>query len=332
MAGLDTTFLNNVTREHFLPVLKNNIYKKMPLMTKLMTGGNVRPAKGRSLIWDVILRRATSVGTWTGYNPVATQPTNPTVQASMNWSNYYGTIAISLQEEMQNSGDMQKEKLLDMLEIQFKNVESSLKEKMYQDLYLGNTTVGGDYVLVGLQAIVSASNTYAGINRATAGNSDWQAQVNSTAHTIANLKDPTSTSYLPSIMRTSWLNASFDNSPDLIVTTPTIYELYQYIAETHNLQFDNSMANLGFYNGAKLGSVEMIFDKYCTSYYIYFLTTKNFQTFIFDGANFDIPSEGAGSWVSGVGQLARSCQVIWMGQIICDVPRENAVCSNVGAS
>lgn len=330
MAGLDTTFLNNVTREHFIPTLKNNIYKKMPLMQRIMQGGNVREAMGRSLLWDVVLRRATAIGTFTGYNPIALQQTNPTVQASLSWANYYGTVAVSLQEEKYNTGS--REKLLPLLETQFKNVEASLKESLYQTLYLGVTSVGGDNTLVGLAAIVSASNTYAGINRATAGNEDWQAQVNSSAHTTANMKDPTTTSYLPELMRNSWLNASFDGAPDIIVTTTKIYEIYQFIAETHNLRFDNSVADLGFKNGTKLGAVEMIFDKYCTANYMYLLNTANFNTFIFPDANFDVPADGPGSWNWGVGQLARSAQILWMGQILCDVPRENAVLTNLAAT
>ena len=332
MPGLDTTFLNNVTREHFIPGTRNQLYDEMPLMKDILQNG-VETAIGRSLIDDVILARAAAHGTWTGYNPISTQESNPVVQAALNYANYYASVSISLDEEKRNSGN--KEKLLDMLEVKFNNAKSTLKEDVYKDLFLALTSRNGDNTIVGLAAMISASNTYANINRSTTGNEGWQSNIFSTACTDAQLKDPTSGSkYLPTVMRTEWLAAAHDKVPTVGITTTALYEIYQYIGETHNLRFDASEVNLMFgdgKDGAKLGrKFTLRWDKYCTAKSMFFLTPEDFKAFIFPDANFDGYDDGTGMWQRGQNQFAKSMQIIWMGQIICRVPREQAVANNLG--
>ena len=48
MPTLDTTFLNNTTREHFLPTLKNQLYNTTALMNRLFAKGRVKSMTGRS--------------------------------------------------------------------------------------------------------------------------------------------------------------------------------------------------------------------------------------------------------------------------------------------
>lgn len=333
MAGLDTTFLNNATREHFIPGTRNQLYDEMVLLGDLVETGQ-KTAVGRSLLTDVILKRAAAHGTWTGYNPISTQESNPTVQASLNYANYYASVSISLDEEKKNSGS--KEKLLDMLETKFNNAKMTLKEDIYKDLFLALTARGGDNTLVGLAAVCATTNTYAGINRSTAGNEGWQSNLFATACTDAELKDPTAGSkYMPTVMRTQWLGAAHDKMPTKILTTTALYEIYEYIAENHNLRFDSSVANLAFGDqhktGAKLGlKTEVRWDKYVTAKSMFFLTPECFEVYIFPDANFDAYDDGSGIWQRGQGQFAKSMQIIWMGQIICLVPREQACANNLG--
>ncbi len=83
MAGLDLTFLNATTRDHFLPTLKDNIYNKMPLFNRLAAKGRMKTATGTSLSWRVVAKRHAATGLFTGYDILASQPTNPLVSASL---------------------------------------------------------------------------------------------------------------------------------------------------------------------------------------------------------------------------------------------------------
>ncbi|MFQ5799757.1 MAG: phage major capsid protein, partial [Bacteroidota bacterium] len=300
--ALDTTFLNNVTRTFFIPGLKNQIYDKIPLFNRLLAKGRGRRAVGRSLIFDAVLTKHSAFGLYSGYDVLASQPVNPVQQGSLSWSDYYATLSISNVEVWRNSGN--KEKLLDMIRVQTENALRTLKERMQQDLYNTGGTVGGNQRLEGLRSVVGTGRTYAGINSSTFSN--WDSNVNSTTHSDANLRDPTSTSYLPRILRNSYTSATHDDAPDFAITTKLIYNAYQDIAGVQNLQIDEDVADLGF-GGVKFqGGVSILFDDYINANYFYFLNLSNFQAFVFPQANFDFDG-----WQRPVNQNARITHVFW---------------------
>lgn len=325
--SLDLTFLNNTTREHFIAALRNQLYEKTVVWNRLNAAGRVKTMTGRSLLWDVVSVKHASIGVYTGYDVLASQPVNPTAQASLSTANYYATLAISGEEERKNTGN--KERLLDMLKVQMDNARATLQDRMSTDAFGANTTIGGKQVINGLGVIMSTTNTYANINRSTAGNSYWQANVDTTSYAYADVIDPTSTKYLPKVMRTSYLNATHDNSPDLIVTTKAIYNLYQDIAGVTNLRFNNDVANLGF-GGVVFGpNVTLVFDTYQTAKYMDMLSLQAFQLFVFAGANFDLKEPG---WQIPPNQDAKLAHIIWSGQLRCDTPREQARLTGIETS
>jgi len=327
MPGLDTTFLTNVTRSKFLKVLKNQIYNKTVLLNRMMAQGRVKDMTGASLQWAVIAKKHSPVGIYSGYDVLANQPVNPTQVATLNTANYYATLAISVEEEKKNTGSM--EKLLDMVKIQFDNANSTLKDRLSTDLYGSTTSINGRNTVTGLAAAVSASNTYANIDRTATANAYWQAGVNSTAIATADMKDSTSSYYLPSIMRTAQTTATHDESPDLIVTTKKIYNIYQDIAQVGSLRFDNEVANLGF-GGVVFGpNITMVFDDYCTANYMYFLTMNDWSVFVIPGLNFDDDEEG---WRKPIDQNAKINHIYWSGQLRLDAPWQQYVFSNLAAT
>ena len=326
-SGLDVTFLNNITRAKFIPAVKNVLYNQSPLFNRLFTKGRVQSMTGTALQWNVIIRKHAAVGRFTGYDVFANQPINPTVQAQLGEGSYYAALAISGTETRKNTGNM--EKLLDAVKIQHDNAISTLKEQMYTDAYGDGSLVGNRQGLVGLSAAVSATNIYANINRATAGNAAWQANVNATAYTIANLKDPTSTSYMPSVMRALYTSCTHDHAPDLIIANKAQYNLYQDIAGVQNLRFDNEVANLGF-GGVQFGpGVAIIFDDFCANATMYFLNTGDWNVFVYSGANFDMPEEG---WMRPPNQDAVITQILWSGQMRLDSPWHQGVFTSIGAT
>ena len=334
---LDRTMLEAVTRELFIPGLQNQLYDEMPVLQRIVQNG-VEDAKGRALLDDVVLFKNAAKGRFQGYSYVITQGNNLIVQATLNYANYYQSVSISLDEEKQNTGT--KEVLVKMLEPKFEAARTGLKLDVNTDLYLALTAVSGKYTLVGMQAVCSTTNTYANINRATAGNEGWQSNVDTTAITDEQLKDPAQgTKYMPTVLRRLWLKAAHDKWPTLGVLTKNLYEVWETIAETHNLQFGNEEANLGFGKAglsAKSAQgrrvrLDIIWDSYCPAKAAFLLTPEDFKAFVFAGANFEgADVMGTGQWQRGGNQLAASMQIVWMGQIICRVPREQAFASALG--
>jgi hypothetical protein len=335
MPVLDTTFLNAVTREKFIPVLKNNLYEGMPLFNRLFAKGRVKTMTGRGLLWDVIGKKHGSTGVYQGYDVLANQPTNPVVQASLSPANYYAALAISGDEERQNSGSI--ERLLDMVKVQIDNAKMTMKDMISTAVYGTGTAIGGRTVIQGLQAVITgATGTYAGINRATAGNEFWRSNVNSTQHAFANVTDPTDAKYLPSIMRTAYLNASHDKAPDLILTTKGVYGLYMNIAAANVLRINEQIASFGFGGAEFQAGVPMVFDTYITSGLyesgydpIFFLTLDDMSVWSYEGANFDLEREG---WRVPTNQDAKVAHILWSGQLRCDAPWQQAVVQKVALS
>lgn len=329
MSALTLDFLNNTTRPKFLKALKNQIFDRMPAFKIFLMNGRTQDATGSYLLWDVIAKRHASIGIISGYETLVNQPINPTAQAQLNYATYYATLAISIIEEKRNSGSM--EKLLDMVKIQYDNAQSTLREQMYRHWYDSITSVNGINTIVGLGASVASTptNTYANINRSTAGNEYWKNGALSTSISTADLKDSTTSYYMPSIMRTAYTSASHDESPDTIFTTKTLYNIYQDIAQTTNLRFNNEVANLGF-GGVEFGpGITLMFDDYCPAYGMYFLTSQNWDVHVFSGLNFDDDEPG---WRLAENQAAKINHIYWSGQVRCQVPRQQYVLSALGNS
>lgn len=327
--GLDTTFLNNVTRAHFIPTLQNILYNQSPLFNRLFVAGRVQTFVGTALQWDVVIKKHAAVGRFTGYDVFANQPINPTVQAQLPEGAYYAALAISGTEKRKNQGSM--EKLLDALKVQNDNAVSTLKDVMYTDAYSDGSLVGGKQGLVGLKnavddGVVSGIATYANIDRTVAANASWKANVDGGAHPAANLKDPTTADYLPSLMRTGYTNSTHEHGPDIIFTTKTIYNIYQDIAGITNLRFDQEVADLGF-GGVKFQNVTMAFDDFCTDKYLYELNLGDWDVWVFSGANFDMPEEG---WMRPPNQDAYITQIIWQGQMRLNSPWHQQKFTQIG--
>ena len=328
MPALDLTFLNNTTRPKFMKALKNQIYDRMPAFKIFLMNQRKQTATGTYLLWDVIAKKHAALGVFNGYDTLVNQPINPTVQAQLDYANYYATLAISMIEEKRNSGSM--EKLLDMVKIQYDNAQSTMREQMYQHWYDDITAINGTKTIVGLGVSVSSTpttGTYANINRATAGNEYWRNGADATATSVADLKDSTTTRYLPSLMRTAYTTASHDLSPDSIFTTKTVYNIYQDIAQTTNLRFNNDVANLGF-GGVEFGpGITLMFDDYAPAYSMYFLTTQNWDLTVFPGLDFDDDEQG---WRQAENQAAKINHIYWSGQVRCDTPRQQYVLAGLG--
>jgi hypothetical protein len=328
MSGLTLDFLNNVTRTMFIKVLKDQMYDMSPLFKRMFLNGRVKPLTGTALEWSVVIKRHQAVGRYSGYDVFASQPINPVVNALLYPANYYTALAISGEEERKNSGNAEKQ--IDMVRVQMENAKATMQEVMYTDLYSDGSLVGERYGIYGLKAVISASNTYANINRATAANAPWRAQIDTSARSIANMKDPTNTAYLPSIMRSMYALCTHGSiSPDTIITTKTLHTLYQDIYGVNSLRGSNAVANLGF------GAVEfspagaVMFDDNCPAYYMWFLTSSTFAVHVYAGANFDTLE---GGWVRPHNQDAKVTQIIWSGQMKCDTPRVNGAYTQLGTS
>lgn len=315
MPGLDATFLNAVTRTKYEKVIRNNLYNSSPWFQQLFVSGRVKDMVATALEWTVVIKKHAAYGRYKGYDVFASQPINPVITAKLEPANYYATLSISGDEKRKNSGNA--EKLANMVDVQFNNAESTLKEQFFYDAYSTGAMVGDRAGLQGARAAISASNTYANINRATAVNSPWRANItDASTYTYDELHDNSGTKYLPSVMRRMVTSCTHEYSPDRIYTSEDIWNEYQDIADA-KIELTPSEANLGFEH-VKFGALgKMFFDKYCPAGYMFFISQKDWTVYVYPGVNFQMPEEG---WMRPHNQDALTTQILWSGQMKLESP------------
>lgn len=327
------TLLTLSTLEKYLKVLKNNVYDASPTWQFFNAKGRIKEMSSYQLSWDVVAKKHSAIGMWSGFSTVPNQPINPLVKATLPVSQYVAAVSVPKDEEKKNQGP---ERILNMVQVQFDNAQDTFADLMSTDLFGAGTAVNGMYPLQGLRiAITKDTGTYANIDRSSSANSFWNANTDATAHTVANLKDSTHASYFPLIlmkMHTSCSHGGKKNRPDLIVMTKDNFNLYQHILSTTSLRLSTAEGNAEF-DSMKLGNVDVIYDDYEVANYVHFLNSNDFTLWIYPDSNFDFDKDDKGSiWKQGTDQLAKVAHIVWMGQLRLDCPRQQGVLSSVGAS
>lgn len=344
MADLDRTQLERASRALIVPGLKNQLYDEMPLL-RLMVENNKDVATGVSLIQPVPLFRTVATGIVGGYGVMVTQDQPLTVNATLAWSQlYYGNISISLDEIAENRGRQGVEKIIDLLATKTSATKSEIKEKVYKHLHSNVTAdAQGNRTLVGiLAAAASTTNTYAGINRSTAANAGWKPNVFTTAVTDDEFVTPTNrTKYGPSVLRRLFLDASHDKQPNIGVVTKNQYELLEFIGERNNLNLMGNVAHFSFSDinlphkatDRRSVTANVFYDTYQPARHAYLLTTEGWKAWTFEGMNFDAVDMVDGqAWHRGSKQVAWYMTIGWKGQILCQVPRENGVATQLATT
>ena len=210
------------------------------------------------------------------------------------------SISISGKEERQNSG---RSKIIDLLEAKTKQAEMSLTEALSTGLFSDGTGNGGKD-LTGLEAMVSNSGVYGGIDSSTY--TWWQAGVEATTEALG----------LPK-MRTAFNAASIGgkDTPSLIVTTQALYEKYESFLTTTiqmNAAGTKDLADAGF-QVLEFKGVPIVWDELCPSGVMYFLNKKHMRLVVHRDANFETTA-----FVKPENQDARVAQILFMGNLTCN--------------
>jgi hypothetical protein len=152
--------------------------------------------------------------------------------------------------------------LINLLEAKIQQLVLSFQSRMSEDAYSDGTGNGG-LNLTGLEAIVDADSTLAGL---APGTYPWWASTETTSGSFAaqGIND----------MRTIFNTLSWGNDkPDIIFTTQTIFEYYEKALQPQERFIGNAAADAGFMN-LTFKNVPVVFDRDCTSGVMYFLNSK----------------------------------------------------------
>ena len=140
-------------------------------------------------------------------------------------------------------------------------------------------------------------------------------------------------------MRTAFNSVSLGgkDTPDLIVTTQTLYEKYEslltYVSSTNvagSMTFPTEgvkkLGDAGFGALAFKGQ-PVVWDELCTSTYMFFLNLNHMKLVVHEKANFEVSD-----FVKPENQDARVAQILFMGNLTCDRRKSFGLLSGKTAS
>jgi hypothetical protein len=299
----------STTLKKYRKTLVDNIHKSNAVWIQLKDSKAFREEDGGERIVEPLMYgKNTTAGSYDGYEQLDTTPQTGIDSAEFNWKQYSVSISISGKEERQNAGTS---RIINLLDAKIKQAELSLTEELSTGLF-SDGTGNGNKNLTGLDAMVSGSGVYGGIDSAE--HTWWRADVDNTSEAL-DLGD----------MRQAFNDASRGGRdvPTLIVTSQTLYQAYEAFATTVSTtnvagsfstpsEGRKKLMDAGFETLAFKG-VPIVWDEQCPDDRMYFLNSNHMKLVAHKDANFETTD-----FVKPENQDARVAQILWMGNLTCN--------------
>lgn len=274
LTNVVTTTLNAWSNQVYDNVTNNNAllyyFKKFGKLG-LVGEGNVKMGSietrsgGKQIEEDISIKENSNVG-FVAYNEtVGTDAVDVLQQAIFDWKFCYGNAVLYGAEiDMAADSKFRKHKLVENVVL---NAEETMVNKIGEALF--NTSdadsIDGLPKLITDDGTCTSSSAVGGISTATY--AKWK---NKYVNVAANPSAATLLAKMAELYRDCTRGKS---SPDIIVTTPTLYSLFES-ALTPQQRFSTSkLADAGF-EALKFHGADVIFDENCPANRMYFLNTK----------------------------------------------------------
>lgn len=325
MAGLSETrvwdALLTTTLANYRKTLVDNIFDNYPFLSYLngklgtaLRGGSIKRtvAGGESIVEHLLYELNSTVKSYSGAETLDTTLQEGMTIARYSWKQYAVSVGITGLEKRNNNGE---QAMINLLSSKMKQAEMSLRDKMSVDSFADGTG-NSSKNLTGLAAVVSATTTLGGL--AVASYPWWVASVTGTAGSFAATGIDK--------MRTSFNTVSFGNDkPDIIITDQNVYEYYEKALQPQERFQSNTAADAGFQN-LTFKNVPMMFDRDCTSGYMYFLNSNALSFVVHQDADFS-----TGPFVTPENQDVSTAMILFQGNLTCNNRRKLAVITGITA-
>ena len=309
--SLSIDSLTAVTRDKFIPVLVDNIFKSNILTFKMLQ--NSEPtASGNKVLQPIEYAKSGAKGFYNGYDVLDTSPQELFTDASYDWVQCHASITYSGREEALNSG---AERVIDLISAKVKNAEKSLKDLFGDQLYGTEDGTGSGFL--GLQHIINVDRDLGGIDSNTY--TWWDGNVTDAYKTGTTKYNYTElVGVIQKLIREMYGKCSIDNDkPDVIVTTQVVFDAYEESLQAQKRfgASSSSLADAGFDNLLYRGT-PIVVDDHCPDGMMFFLNTKYLKfrhhasrNFAFQGFN------------KPVNQDASVAHIYWLGALTASNPR-----------
>jgi hypothetical protein len=288
----------STTLQNYRPTLVDNIFTATVLLDHLNSRGRVVMEEGgTSIVEPLVYAVNDTANSYSGYDAIDLTPQDGISAANYQWKQMAASIAISGIEEAQNRGT---EAIIKLLNAKIMQAEESIKESLNDMLY-ANAVGNGGKDFQGLGFIIDASNTVGGIDPST--NTWWRSYEDNNVAVLTQAQ-----------MATAYNTASKGNdTPDMIVTTMTLFEKYESLLTANVRYQDVTKANLGFQN-LMFKQTPVVFDVSCPTGNMFFMNSKYLKLTGMNGHWFNTTDFQKGT-VAGVD--ARYALILSFGELTC---------------
>jgi hypothetical protein len=312
--ALNYDSITAIVRDKYLPTLMDQVFKGSAALALLNLDSRIKPGGAR------LESMAVSGGTkiiqpleygegntqyYSFFDTIDVTPPEIITAAEFVMKNLATPVSISQDEELQVDGaDL---KVIDLLDSKMENARKTKLKQLANDFY-----TGGANSLQGLDTAIGTA-TYGGI--AGASYTWWQSGVDTTAHTASNMKDSTSTSYLPTILATGFASCTQlgNPAPTHVLMSQEVWDIAEGIAASDQRftkptsgSRGEAMANLGF-SVLMWRNIPLIVDRYIStsSYPMYMGNFTEGFTLYYHPKNYF----KASNWVESTNQMARVMKI-----------------------
>lgn len=311
---LVTTTLQNLPSKVLDSLSTNNA-----LLYMLQKRGNLKVVTGgRSFTHPIYYKQNSSYNSYGKLDSISTPLMDDITRAEYPIKIIAGSIVISILEEAMNSGN--REKLINLVDETVTRAKISMSEvlgdQMFKDGTAANDFDGIPYLINGAP---SGQTDVGGINPSTTGNTYWRNIVGSAVSAFNTGSEGTTA------MNALLNNCTFGRQgPRLIVTTKTIYGLYE-VGLTGNIRYvTTELADSGFRHLA-YATMPIVFDDNCTASRLFMIDTDSLWLQVLSRGNIEITG-----MQNSINQLLKVALMYVFGNLTCGSRRTQGIVTVTG--
>lgn len=266
----------------------------------------------------MIYGELSGIASYSGYDQIVYDTSIPITAAEYKPKNIVAPIIISKDEELTNTGENQ---VINLLEAKMQIAEETLKKKFTEQLY-GDGTGNSGKDIVGLKAMLSATNTYGNIDRTTY--PWWAAIVKANGGTKRTLTELL-------MLQTFLACSDGDDTPEVIFTNEEGWTQYYLLVKGRITLYTETVKkaqSLGFQTLEFMGK-PVIMDRNlpltgADRTKFYFINPKYMNLRYHSAANF-APTK----WRPDDTRIAKKQEILWTGNLTCSNSRRLGVLDDI---
>lgn len=282
--------ISAITQKKFIPKLYDNVFNSNPLLQRHRKRSYELVDGGTSIMIPLNYAVPTATGWFAGADTLNINDNDQISAAEYAWKQLYTNITILRSDELKNAGD---EQMISLVKSKVKIAEKNMEDQLGTGIFSNATNAKS---IVGLQQIVSASNTIGGISQSA--NSWWQA----------GSVDSTTTTLSMAAVQTVWNLCTIGSwSPTVAICTRSIFNSYYALLQPQQRFQDSSSAEGGF-QSLMFNGLPVLPDSHAPASALYLLNEDYMH--LFAHKEEDMRFE---PFAKPVNQNVKIAKIYWMG-------------------